>query len=71
MNSFHPHRSTWMRALCSLLLLLMASATLMAQLASKPAPKGHDHDELDGLLNMHDQEIHFVENKGQFGATVL
>ncbi|MEO8069137.1 MAG: PKD domain-containing protein, partial [Flavobacteriales bacterium] len=32
---------------------------------------GHDHDELDGLLNMHDQEINFLENKGQYPGQVL
>jgi hypothetical protein len=41
--------------------------------AAKPGHSGHSHhdDELDALLNRHDQEIHFTENLGQFGPSVL
>ncbi|MBS1568208.1 MAG: hypothetical protein JST45_02085, partial [Bacteroidetes bacterium] len=46
-----------------------------AQAAALPAritkDAGHNHDDLSGLLNEHDREIHFVENKGQFSAPVL
>ncbi|MBP6574924.1 MAG: hypothetical protein KA230_10770, partial [Flavobacteriales bacterium] len=67
---FRLPRSVW-----ALLLLLAAWGPSMGQRSvNKPttaAHAGHDHDDLAGLLNMHDQEINFLENKGQFGPTVL
>jgi hypothetical protein len=68
-----------------LLLVSLLAGTAHAQLAqrqaghaphqasARDAHAGHDHDhgEFDDLLNVHDQEIHFTENKGQFGKDVL
>jgi hypothetical protein len=67
------------RTLCSLVLGLAIWLPVGAQharqdhAAAKPGHSGHSHhdDELDALLNRHDQEIHFTENLGQFGPSVL
>ncbi|MFZ1691748.1 MAG: SBBP repeat-containing protein, partial [Flavobacteriales bacterium] len=65
----------------ALLLLLLPALPAAAQRAhhhahdhGHPAPashQGHHHDDLSHLLNMHEQEIHFTENKGQFSPEVL
>ncbi|MBS1945360.1 MAG: hypothetical protein JST98_09240, partial [Bacteroidetes bacterium] len=61
-------------ALCPVLALAIATqgSAQLAQARSAPIT-GHDHahDDLGGLLNEHDQQIHFTENKGQFSAPVL
>ncbi|MBK9175977.1 MAG: hypothetical protein IPM46_06475 [Flavobacteriales bacterium] len=74
------HRMT--RSLCVLILCLAAIVPSSAQVArhAKPAEHrhsagperpGHHHEDMAGLLNMHEQEIHFTENKGQFDSPVL
>ncbi|MCB9183724.1 MAG: hypothetical protein H6591_07375 [Flavobacteriales bacterium] len=61
--------SRTMKALSWLpVLLLAAGLPAMAQRANHA---GHGHEDVSALLNHHDQEIHFVENKGQFGEAVL
>lgn len=70
-----------------LLLFWMLTGNAHAQLAQKaadhsnqhqPARQGqaahghdHDHSEFDHLLNVHNQEIYFTENKGQFDKDIL
>src|SRR5690606_25038628 len=61
-------------ALCLLVGLSLGTQAL-AQLARAPETRSahhdHHHDDLGGLLNEYDKEIHFVENKGQFSEPVL
>ncbi|HMN06973.1 MAG TPA: hypothetical protein PKD45_14745, partial [Flavobacteriales bacterium] len=63
------------RPLLALLLAFAMAMPAWAQLAqaSPGILAGHDHahDDLAGLLNEHDQQIQFVENKGQFSKAVL
>ncbi|MBK8499305.1 MAG: hypothetical protein IPL52_10910 [Flavobacteriales bacterium] len=54
------------RAAMAVAVALLAAGAASAQLADH-----HDHGGIDELLNRHEQEIHFVENKGQFGPSVL
>ena len=84
MNSNNHILQMLRRVAWSLLSLLALCTPARAQLAgrgqaidpmtvTKPAEGGptHDHDDLSGLLNMHEQEIHFTENRGQFSGGVL
>ncbi len=70
------------RAACTLALWLGMSVLAIAQLARQDhggpghthhGHDGHDHqhEDIRALLNMHDHEIFFTENKGQFGDGVL
>jgi len=58
-----------------LVLAITLSAQLSAQVAQHRDPvrpeQAHSHDDIDALLNRHDQEIHFTQNQGQFSSTVL
>ena len=75
--------STTSRAIAALWLMLLwlPSSITLAQKAHSVAAaskheaqakhQGHQHDDLTHLLNMHEQQIHFTENKGQFGPGVL
>ncbi|MBK8499251.1 MAG: hypothetical protein IPL52_10615 [Flavobacteriales bacterium] len=54
------------RAAMAVAVALLAAGAASAQLADH-----HDHGGIDELLNRHEQEIHFVENKGQLGPSVL
>ncbi|MCB0759579.1 MAG: hypothetical protein KDC01_14035, partial [Flavobacteriales bacterium] len=71
----HIRPSTLIRHALNLMLVLALALPSFGQLAEmRPAiSKSHDHqhDDLGGLLNVHDQEIHFTENKGQFTSPVI
>ncbi|MEB2342817.1 MAG: hypothetical protein OZ932_12535, partial [Flavobacteriia bacterium] len=62
-----------MRPLLAMLMAMAMAFPAWAQLAHThgTAASTHAHDDLESLLNEHDQEIHFVENKGQFSKPVL
>ncbi len=57
--------------------MLGATLKVNAQLAhhhhhdAEQGVHDHEHEDIRDLLNMHDQQIHFIENKGQFGKDVL
>ncbi|MBK7287924.1 MAG: hypothetical protein IPI95_12960 [Flavobacteriales bacterium] len=55
-----------------LAMVLQGHAQLARTQAMLSKDVQHDHhDDLSGLLNEHDKEIHFMENKGQFSSPVL
>ncbi|MGB3525047.1 MAG: SBBP repeat-containing protein, partial [Flavobacteriales bacterium] len=69
-------RNVSIRHTTTLFMLLAMALHGYAQLAHAKHAEGKNHqhaghDDLDGLLNLHDQEIHFMENKGQFSEPVL
>ncbi len=68
-------RSRTVLGLCALLLSAagLAQSGRLAHRAGAPPDQDHEqgHHDIDALLNLHDQEIHFTENKGQFSPGVL
>lgn len=67
-----PLRTPLRQVLLLLLLVGTSWSPAMAQRATHGHDHGHSHDEgMEALLNKYDKELHFVENKGQFGPTVL
>ncbi|HRP82358.1 MAG TPA: hypothetical protein PLY76_10690, partial [Flavobacteriales bacterium] len=69
-----PHIKLLRPLLCMALALFLAlpgKAQLAHSRQAGTPLHNHAHDDLAGLLNEHDKEIHFLENKGQFSAPVL
>ncbi|MBK9147994.1 MAG: hypothetical protein IPM12_09300 [Flavobacteriales bacterium] len=77
------HRNPFTKELARVIALLLLLATGWQAAAQhrhdpvKPRAQhtgqdhGHEHEDIDALLNRHDQRITFMENGGQFGPQVL